>query len=267
VSNHDEIRALLGAFALDAVDGEEHETVEIHLRYCPQCRAEMAEYREVAALIGYGGAPAPEGVWSRIVDALEPAPPRMRIEVDETGSGSVVPLEPPEPPVPAAPPVPAQSADGSRSGTSRLMLATLAAAAAVIAVIGLVGVRLADRIDSVDRRPTSGLTEVAAAALADPAARTTELRSSDRKIIARVALEPDGQGYLLAGTMPKLARDTTYQLWGSVGDQTISLGTFAGGTSVMPFRVDRSVSGLAVTKERGGGVAVSKNLALLSGKI
>ena len=64
--NHAELRELLGAFALDAVDNEEREAVERHLAECRPCRAEVAEHREVAAVMAAGWAPAPDGVWDRI---------------------------------------------------------------------------------------------------------------------------------------------------------------------------------------------------------
>ena len=77
---HTELQELLGAYALDAVDGDEYDAVELHLRECPRCRAELADHREVAALIGHGGAAAPEGVWDRIVAAIEPVAPPMRLQ-------------------------------------------------------------------------------------------------------------------------------------------------------------------------------------------
>ena len=49
---HDEVSELLGAFALDAVDGEEYEQIEAHLSECPRCRAEVDAHREVAAALG-----------------------------------------------------------------------------------------------------------------------------------------------------------------------------------------------------------------------
>src|SRR6478609_2271004 len=76
---HREIQELLGAFALDAVDGDEAEAIELHLRECPRCRAEVTEQREVAALLAHTGATAPEGVWVRILEELEPVPPALRM--------------------------------------------------------------------------------------------------------------------------------------------------------------------------------------------
>ena len=61
--SHSELEELLGAYALDAVDGDERDAVELHLRECPRCRAEVADHREVAAALAQTGGPAPDGVW------------------------------------------------------------------------------------------------------------------------------------------------------------------------------------------------------------
>ena len=63
---HDELQALIGAYALDAVDADEREAMELHLLECPRCRAEVAEHREVAAFLAHNGHTAPEGLWDRI---------------------------------------------------------------------------------------------------------------------------------------------------------------------------------------------------------
>src|SRR5206468_3199328 len=47
---HPDVQELLGAYALDALDADEADAVELHLRDCPRCRAEVADYRETAAL-------------------------------------------------------------------------------------------------------------------------------------------------------------------------------------------------------------------------
>src|SRR5215212_7547374 len=109
---HADIEELLGAYALDAVDGDEQEAIEIHLRECPRCRAEVADHREVAALLAHGGQPAPDGIWDRIVDSLEEAPPRLNL-------APVVPLT-------------------RRRGVGMRLAAAVAAVAA--AVIGLLAV-------------------------------------------------------------------------------------------------------------------------------
>ena len=74
---HDEIGELLGAYALDAVDPAERDAIEEHLLSCAKCRAEVADHREVAALLAHGGSDAPAELWDRIAGSLEQAPPRL----------------------------------------------------------------------------------------------------------------------------------------------------------------------------------------------
>ena len=72
---HHDIQELLGAFALDAVDDDERDVIQAHLASCPRCRAEVEGHRETAALLAHSGERAPEGVWDRIAEALDEAPP------------------------------------------------------------------------------------------------------------------------------------------------------------------------------------------------
>ena len=76
--SHGEIKELLGAYALDAVDDDEREAVDRHLEGCVPCQTEVAEHREVASLMAVGWVPAPEGIWDRIAASLEETPPAMR---------------------------------------------------------------------------------------------------------------------------------------------------------------------------------------------
>ena len=70
VMTHDEASDLLGAYALDAVDGDEYTELEEHLDTCPRCRAELDSLREVAAAMGNSVEPLPEGLWSQIAIRL-----------------------------------------------------------------------------------------------------------------------------------------------------------------------------------------------------
>ena len=72
---HDEVAELLGAYALDAVEGDERDAVDRHLNECPRCRAEVADHRTVASFLGSAGGRAPDGLWDRIAGTLEEAPP------------------------------------------------------------------------------------------------------------------------------------------------------------------------------------------------
>lgn len=68
--NHSELEGLLAPFALDAVDADEAEAVQVHLGGCLRCRVEVAEYRKAAADFGRSEIPAP-GDWQRLADGLE----------------------------------------------------------------------------------------------------------------------------------------------------------------------------------------------------
>ena len=244
---HGEIQELLGAYALDAVEDEEREAVELHLRECPRCRAEVAEHREVAALLAHGGTAAPDGVWDRIVAALDDTAPRMRIEI-QGEDGTVVPFERPAPPAPPAPP----PAGPASPWAGRVRVALLGAAAALILLLGGLVVRLNDRVDELEGRET--LQEVASSAVADPASRRGMLELNDGAVVVPAAITEDGTGYLFAGSTPPLDRGLVYQLWGVNGDEMISLGTFEGAADVVPFRVGPGISALAVTEEDAPGV-------------
>jgi hypothetical protein len=79
LTGHVELQELLGAYALDAVEPDEAAAIERHLPTCPRCRNELAEHREVAALLGYAGGDAPSGVWDRIIASLEEPPPALML--------------------------------------------------------------------------------------------------------------------------------------------------------------------------------------------
>ena len=235
---HEEIQDLLGAYALDAVEGEEREAVELHLRECPRCRAEVAEHREVAALIAHGGAPAPAGVWDRIVAELEDAPPpRMRLEVGEHG-GTVVPIE--------------QATSAPRRRWASVRVAVIGAAAAIIVVLGIAVVRLDHRLGDMDDRSTT--QQVATAAMTDPTSRRGTLELHDGTVAVPTAITREGAGFLFAEETPALDPGIVYQLWGAHDGDMISLGTFEGGAEVVSFHVTPGVTGLAVTEEEAPGV-------------
>lgn len=70
-------RALLGAYALDAVDQAEREQVEAHLAGCAACRRELARLREAADMLPSASRP-PEGLWKRIVAEVRAAEDEQR---------------------------------------------------------------------------------------------------------------------------------------------------------------------------------------------
>lgn len=236
---HSEIQELLGVYAIDAVDADEAAAVEEHLVECPRCRAEVAEHREAAALLSFSGADAPEGMWDRIAAGLEDTPPPL---------------------------------DLSRARLqrrNRLPRLSLVAAAAAVVVIGLLGtqvVRQGNRIDQLSAVfDQTGLDQAAAIAAVNPEARTVTLKSDDGSHVVRAVVLPNGQGYLVQAQLPPLGPDQTYQLWGVMGAQTVSLGVVGDASSVVPFVAAGPLTALAITAEKSGGVVASTNAPLVQG--
>lgn len=232
---HPEVQELLGAYALDALEAGEVDAVDLHLRECARCRAEVEEYREAAALLAFGGVDAPEGVWERIQASLEEAPPKLEL-------ARVVPL-----------PASRWQSYGAK----------LAAAAAVVISLVALGVTVVRGGGGDD---PSGLdAEIAASAL-DPGALQVHLVSGDGKGSADVILL-DGKAYLAKHTLPKLADGETYQLWGQRGDTKVSLGVLGNEPGRMELPVGAEYDALAITAERKPGVVSSSNPAVVAGLV
>ncbi len=65
-----ELDELLGAYALDALDDDEQQEVDLYLLRSPRARAEVFEHQQVAAALGNSTAEAPIALWQRIEASL-----------------------------------------------------------------------------------------------------------------------------------------------------------------------------------------------------
>jgi len=240
-----EIEELLGAYALDALDPDERALVDQHLLSCPRCRAELADHLEVAALLGNTGAPAPDGLWSRISESLEEPPPALRLTL-------------------ATPPA-ARSTRTRR--LNRVLVGAVAAAVLVIAALGVQVVRQGKRIDDMAASISAqGLQADMVRAMADPDSHKMNLVSPSGEPMSAAAVMTDsGTGYFVATSMPALAEDQTYQLWGIMADgQVVSLGVLGHEPQMAAFEASGGLKGLAVTEEVKGGVPSSTHPAVLT---
>jgi anti-sigma factor RsiW len=241
-----EMDELLGAYALDAVDADEREQIEEYLEENPRARAEVTEHREVAAMMSLAGGQAPDGLWDRIAgelgpDASDGVVPQLRL----------VPV--------AEKPKPARRWWG-------IALASVAAAA--IAILGVTVVHQGHRIDDLEAVTSKDSVVVGAAeAMTDPSARLTSLTTPDGATMADVVVQASGQGYLVPRTMPTLASDRTYQMWGVIGDEVISLGVLGNEPSVSAFHTDPRVKTIMVTDEVRGGVPVTEQTPVSQGDL
>jgi anti-sigma-K factor RskA len=244
---HDEASDLLGAHALDAVDGDERTALEEHLESCPRCRSELDSLRDVAAAMGNSVESPPEGLWSQIVVRLpegaeDREPPPMPQLGGEPGAS---PFRTPAPHAGAAP---------RRRALFTTVAAVAVAAAAVAVVLGIGLVRADNNVNhlqSAQAAPSAAAT----AALKTPGHRVISLDAATRGQQARVVVLPSGQGYLLSSTLPTLDKGRTYQLWAIEGNQPVSLGLLGGAPDHAAFTMAGSTrpSHLSITAEPAGG--------------
>ncbi len=256
--SHEEAGELLGAYALDAVDGDERVDLETHLTTCPRCRAELDSLREVAAAIGNSVEPLPEGLWSSIASRLperpgEEAPPTM-------------PRLGPEPPSPFRP-APDRRQRGRRTATATL--GAIAVAAAAVAVVLGIGLVRADNKVSGLQATASGQGSTVTAALHTPGHRLVDLETTSRDELAQFVVVPDGRGYLVSSKLPALHASQTYQLWGIVGSRPVSLGLLGRSPSQAVFTMAgaRRPSRLSITAEPSGGSVVPTGPILATGTV
>lgn len=256
---HDQASELLGAYALDAVDGEEQDDLEAHVATCPRCQAELDTLREVAGAIGNTVEPLPEGLWSSIVGRLpeRPAegepPPMPRLVTPATSSPSPTPI----------------GGRSPRRRAVRVAAAVVAVAAAVVIAALAVGLvradNRADNVQSAQRTQSS----TARAALSTPGHQLVTLTSPSGVALARFVVVPDGRGYLLSSHLPALAGDRTYQLWGIIGHRPISLGLLGAspGQATFTMAASAAATALSITAEPAGGAVAPTTPIVATGTV
>jgi anti-sigma-K factor RskA len=242
---HDDVQAALAAEALGALDGDEREQVHAHLAGCPECRAELEELREAAALLAHAAPHRPlerarsDRLRARLLaraaaDRQQPAP-----QVVSLASRRRSPLP-----------------------------AWLAAAASLLLAIGL-GVyasTLRGRVASLEDRnaalsSTLERRESTLAALAGPEVRVIDLASSEqREPSGRMFWNPHRRRYTFyAYNLPPVREGREYQLWlitpqGPVAAPTFptrdGMGSVESGYDVP----NEQIRAFAVTDEPVGGL-------------
>jgi hypothetical protein len=249
---HDEVAELLGAYALDAVDADEAAVIEEHLSTCPRCAAELAQHREVAALLANAGSDASAELWDRIAARLVPPgdPPPAATVLDAALAGAL----------------PRQLSRRHRRARWSATGAVGAVAAAVIALLALQVGHLDNQIDQ------HGVSAAAQAAMRNPQAHTVVLASMSRPGVtaADIVVLPSGAGYVVDSHLRPLPADETYQLWGLERSRTISLGLLGNHPADVAFTEGHGtpITAYAVTAERAGGVVASTHAPVaLSGPV
>jgi anti-sigma factor RsiW len=293
-----EIEELLGAYALDALEPEERALVEEHLRTCVRCSAEVAHHHEVAGLLANSGGDAPDQLWDKIAQRLgspptsswdrlaarlsspdlaagglaRPADPIAVARAADPGLGD--PSQPDAAPVePAAAVVPITA--GRRRGRVLTVVVSVVAAAAVVAAIALgVQVHHLNRQVSALNIPHQTVSQAAQVALASPTSQRVHLTPTPtspapKGAMVTLVLSKSGTGYLIPRGLSRLPTQETYQLWGSIGGQLISLGVLGPHPPVSVFSFDAGVKvqAFAITVEPAGGVGQTTHQPVVRGSV
>ncbi|MFS3128430.1 anti-sigma factor domain-containing protein [Nocardioides sp. Bht2] len=236
-----DIHALTGAYAVDALDDAERAAFEAHLAECESCRTEVAELTETASLLGA---------------LTDEAPPAGQRDAVLSAIGTVRPL----PPLPSEPPVLPAAQETPRSETVAPVVplrrrpgrrfATWAAAAAVVAAVGTgIAVTQPWAEESIAPSASSQVLQ------ADDAQRVS-LSFPDGAQATLVRSVSEGRAVLVTKDMPAPPQGKVYQLWletpaGSMQD-----------AGLMPVRADQTVlldgdasaaTGAGITVEPAGG--------------
>jgi len=225
-ANNPELDALLGAYALDALDDDERARVEAYLGENPQARNEVDELRESAASLALAPVDdlqAPPELWDRISSQIT-AEPRAFTPL-RTKPKRTVPVG---------------------------LFTTVAVAASIAIVLLAVGV-VVNRGES----DAGNLAAAFAKAQHEPGARTVSLASTQHADAARAVVLPDGSGYMQNNAMQALPAGQVYQLWAIGPNGTpVSIGVLGTDPSTAAFHAAPDVKTLGITVERAPGVVV-----------
>jgi anti-sigma factor RsiW len=292
---HQDIQELLGVYALDAVDAETAAAVDRHLAECVRCSVEVAQHHEVAGLLANSGGESPAELWSGIARQLDgsrpPAWERLarRLETDPGLSERATDPREVRPPGDdgefhaGGPSDPARAGDSPsvgvipiKSGRRRnqvLMrgVVIVAAAAAVVAVV--LGVQVNHLHHQVTALQSPTLSQAEKAAVNAPSSKKVLLSSpttsGTSSVKVTVVLTASGTGFVEASELSSLPGSQTYQLWGVIGNQTISLGLLGSHPRVVPFSVagNGQVAAFAITAENAGGVVRSTHQPVVAGEV
>lgn len=233
-----DVHALVGAYAVDALDDLERAAFERHLSGCEDCQAEVASLQEAASMLA---------------ETIEVEPPAALRDRVLAGIATVRPLPPvtPEPLV-----------TETRTRPRRFRLAALAAAAAVVAMVGVGGTVWHPWTDE-----SSQTVNNADAVLSAADAKSTSLDFDGGASATVTHSDSVGKAVIVTHKMPPPPDGMVYQLW---LDQPSSGMVSAG---VMPIKADQEVlldgdaatalaAGITIEPEGGSDHPTSEPIAL-----
>jgi anti-sigma-K factor RskA len=189
--SHSEFEELAAGYVLGALEPDDEHDFRRHLDGCATCEANVRELEAVVGELAYAAPPVdpPDTLWAGIRREIEPEAPRR----DAT---------------PGAAP---------RRRASRRLLPGLAAAAAILLVVALSVWNLSLRDQNAAVRDRLAALERATQLANDPSAKLVtmdEVPGPEGAQATVIASSRQDRGVLLVQSLPPLARDRVYELWG-----------------------------------------------------
>ena len=221
-----DIHALVGAYAVDALDDIERVAFERHLAECSACQAEVSGLREVAAMIGATAAVEP------------PAGLRDRVLAD---IATVRPLPPP---------TGRRNVGPTRGGRTRFRPRALVAAAAAVIALGTGVAVVQPWGDDTSQTQVTAAERVRSAADAEEFPLTLT-GGAEATVVRSRSLN---EAVLVTADMPAAPSGSVYELWLIHDDQMVSAGLMSGGDHELVLEGDpATASGFGITVEPDGG--------------
>ena len=225
-----DVHALVGAYAVDAVDDLERAAFERHLAECPACQQELQGLQETAVLLG---------------TTTETAPPAHLRDQVLAGIETIRPL-PPRVETPRAPEA------GRRS--RRFRPATLVAAAAAVIALGVGGPVVWQQVtdDQTSQPPQVSAADQVLAA--DDAEKYTQTLDDGTEVT--IVRSPSlNQAVLVTDDMAPAPSGKVYELWLNHDDEgMVPAGLMTGTEEQVVFEGDPATAvGAGITIEPEGG--------------
>jgi hypothetical protein len=214
-----ELRELLGAYALDALEPEDREPIEQLLARDEDAREELRGYQHAVTLLHSDGPDL--DVWHRIEATL-----------DDDETATVVPI----------------GLSRARWGRQAVRVAAVAAALVAIALWG----RHEFSARSLPTQPASNVQRDAQDAARRPGTHHLTLVSGDGRSRVDVLLTPDGRGYILGGTLAP-HRGRTLALFATTHGRLTVIRVIGSTLRLVAFHLPAHARSLAVGETTGHG--------------
>lgn len=221
-----DIHALVGAYAVDALDDLERVAFERHLAECPACQSEVAGLREAAALLGSTIPLQPSaGLRDRVladIATVRPLPPSVDRPAAAAGPG----------------------------GRTRFRPRALIAAAAAVIALGAGAAVVQPWGDDTTQRDLTASEQLLAAD--DAETFTADVAGGGEATVVRSASR--NQAVLVTSGLPEAPAGRIYELWLIHDGDMVSAGTMAGGDHELWLEGDPATAlGFGITVEPAGG--------------